>query len=63
MKNNRLSRFAVPYVIWMALFVVAPIIMVVIYAFSTADGGATLANFCRKWAPTPWCSPALSGWR
>ena len=34
MKNNRLSRFAIPYVIWMALFVVAPIIMVVIYAFS-----------------------------
>ena len=24
MKNNRLSRFAIPYVIWMALFVVAP---------------------------------------
>ena len=47
MKNNRLSRFAIPYVIWMALFVVAPIIMVVIYAFSTADGGATLANFVK----------------
>ena len=47
MKSNRLSRFAIPYVIWMALFVVAPIIMVVIYAFSTADGGATLANFAK----------------
>ena len=47
MKNNRLSRFAIPYVIWMALFVVAPIIMVVIYAFSTAVGGATLANFAK----------------
>ena len=47
MKNNRLSRFAIPYVIWMALFVVAPIIMVVIFAFSTADGGATLANFAK----------------
>ena len=47
MKNNRLSRFAIPYVIWMALFVVAPIIMVVIYAFSTANGGATLANFAK----------------
>ena len=31
----------------MAFFVVAPIIMVVIYAFSTADGGATLANFAK----------------
>ena len=47
MKTNRLSRFAIPYVIWMALFVVAPIIMVVIYAFSSADGGATLSNFAK----------------
>ena len=47
MKNNRLSRFAIPYVIWMALFVVAPIIMVVIYAFSTSVGGFTLGNFAK----------------
>ena len=45
--RNKLSWFAVPYVVWMALFVVAPIIMVVIYAFSSADGGFTLANFTR----------------
>ena len=47
MKTNRLSRFAIPYVIWMALFVVAPIIMVVIYAFSSASGGSTLDNFAK----------------
>ena len=47
MKNNRLSRFAIPYVIWMALFVVAPIIMVVIYAFSASVGGITLDNFAK----------------
>lgn len=46
MKNKR-SLFAVPYVGWMALFVVAPIIMVVIYAFSSAEGGFTLENFAR----------------
>ena len=45
--KNKLSRLTVPYVIWMALFVVAPIIMVVVYAFSAADGGFTLANFSR----------------
>ncbi len=45
--KNKLSWFAVPYVVWMAIFVVAPIIMVVIYAFSTADGGFTLENFAR----------------
>ena len=47
MKDNRLSRFAIPYVIWMALFVVAPIIMVVIYAFSASVGGFTLDNFAK----------------
>ena len=45
MKNKRLSLFNIPYVIWMALFVVAPIIMVVVYAFSSADGGFTWDNF------------------
>ena len=44
MKRN-LSRLTIPYVIWMALFVVAPIIMVVIYAFTSAEGGFTFANF------------------
>ncbi len=43
--KNKFSRFTIPYVVWMALFVVAPIIMVVIYAFSSADGGFTLSNF------------------
>ena len=45
--KNRLSRLAVPYVIWMALFVVAPIVMIVVYAFTAAEGGFTLANFSR----------------
>nr|WP_326183955.1 ABC transporter permease [uncultured Oscillibacter sp.] len=43
--KNKLSRLAIPYVVWMALFVVAPIIMVVVYAFSSAEGGFTLDNF------------------
>lgn len=47
MKKNKLALFSIPYVIWMALFVVAPIIMVVIYAFSSADGGFTLSNFAK----------------
>ena len=43
----KLSRFAIPYVIWMALFVVAPIVLVVVYAFSNDLGGFTLENFSR----------------
>ena len=45
--KNKLYHAATPYVIWMALFVVAPIVMVVIYAFTSADGGFTLDNFTR----------------
>ena len=45
--KNKLSRLTIPYVVWMALFVVAPIIMVVIYAFSADGGGFTLANFAK----------------
>ena len=43
--KNKLSRFAVPYVVWMAIFVVAPILIMVIYAFSSSEGGFTLDNF------------------
>ena len=44
--KSKLSFLSIPYVVWMALFVVAPIIMVVIYAFSSGDGGGfTLSNF------------------
>ena len=43
--RSKLSFLSIPYVVWMALFVVAPIIMVVIYAFNSADGGFTFANF------------------
>ena len=45
MKNKSLSLFSIPYVIWMAFFVVIPIIMVVVYAFTTAEGGFTFENF------------------
>ena len=44
MKSKR-SLLALPYVVWMALFVIAPIIVVVIYAFTTAAFDPTMANF------------------
>ena len=43
--KNKLSRFAVPYEVWMAIFVVAPIVIMVAYAFSSADGGFKMDNF------------------
>ena len=42
MKNKSL---AIPYVIWMAIFVVVPLVLVVVYAFTSKDGNFTLDNF------------------
>ncbi|MGN8874737.1 ABC transporter permease [Pseudoflavonifractor sp. HCP28S3_F10] len=47
MKKSNLSFFAAPYVVWMALFVVLPILMILVYAFRDAGGGFTLDNFAR----------------
>ena len=40
MKNKR-ALFAVPYIVWMAFLVVIPIIIMVVYAFTTVPAGAT----------------------
>ena len=45
--KNKLSWLAAPYVVWMGIIVVIPIILVVIYAFTTVAGGFTLDNFAR----------------
>ena len=38
-------HFVLPYIGWMAIFVVAPIIIIFVYAFTTSDGALTLMNF------------------
>jgi len=43
--KNKLSGFAVPYVGWMALFVVIPILIMVMYSFTTAEFELTGENF------------------
>ena len=45
--KNKIAWLSAPYVVWMALVVVAPIIMVVVYAFTTSGGGFTLENFAK----------------
>ena len=37
--------FSIPYIVWMSVFVVAPIILVLYYAFTTSGGDLTLDNF------------------
>ena len=38
-------RLSIPYIGWMTIFVVAPLILVVFFAFTSPDGVFTLANF------------------
>ena len=45
--KNKLSHLAIPYVVWMALFVVIPILIMVMYAFTTTEFAATMDNFAR----------------
>jgi len=41
----RTKSAAVPYVFWMAIFVVIPLVLIVVYAFTNFDGEFTLENF------------------
>ncbi len=50
--KNKLSWFAIPYVGWMALMVVVPILIMVVYAFTTAEFQGTLENFAEMGAYT-----------
>lgn len=43
--RRRREIFAYPYVLWMALFVVIPIILVAVFAFTDRSGNFTLSNF------------------
>ena len=40
----RKKFLSVPYVVWMALFVVIPLILIVIYAFTTTEGSFSFEN-------------------
>lgn len=45
MLKSKSSRWlAGPYLVWMAAFIVVPLIIVIYYALTTADGAFTLAN-------------------
>ncbi len=61
--NRRKGRLAsIPYVVWMALFIVAPLILVVIYAFTSRDGGFSLENIVRivEYSSVLWRSLSLA---
>jgi len=54
MKRNSASTvLALPYVVWMCIFIVAPLILVAFFAFTTSDGAWTLDNVSRVGEFTP----------
>lgn len=42
---SRRRSWSLPYVLFLAVFVVAPLVLIMIYAFQGEDGGFTFANF------------------
>ena len=49
----RPKYLSIPYIVWMGIFVVTPIIFVVFYAFTTSDGSPTFQNFAAMGRFTP----------
>ena len=41
------SHWSIPYVVFMAIFVVLPLLLVMVYAFQDGTGHFTLANITR----------------
>ena len=41
----RLRTLSIPYVGWMALFVVTPVVIILVYALTNSSGGFSFANF------------------
>lgn len=40
----RRTMFSYPYIVWMLIFILAPMVLIVYFAFTSSDGGLTLAN-------------------
>lgn len=51
--ENKASRnlYTIPYVIWIAFFVIAPILLVLYYSFQDIDGSFSLTNYRNFFTP------------
>ncbi|MFD1956999.1 ABC transporter permease [Paenibacillus thailandensis] len=52
--NNKISRrnvYLVPYLLWIALFVIAPIVLIVYYSFFDVEGNFTFGNYAKFFTP------------
>ena len=44
---NKRANWAIPYAIFLAMFVALPLVLIVVYAFQNGDGGFSLENFIK----------------
>ncbi|UVI29578.1 ABC transporter permease [Paenibacillus spongiae] len=51
MVNRTRNLYLVPYITWIALFVVAPIVLIVYYSFFDVEGQFTLGNYVKFFTP------------
>lgn len=50
-KASTRNAYLIPYVLWMVLFVVAPVLLVVYYSFFDVEGNFTLGNYAEFFTP------------
>ena len=43
------KHLAMPYAVFLVLFVIVPLVIVAAYAFTAPGGGFTLTNFSKAW--------------
>ena len=48
-RGMKRSLFATPYILWIAIFTVLPVLLIAYYAFTDANGAFTLDNFKTFW--------------
>ncbi|WP_166241567.1 ABC transporter permease [Paenibacillus turpanensis] len=51
MNNQIRSIYYIPYLLWIVLFVVAPMILIVYYSFHDMEGGLSLDNYSKFFTP------------
>ncbi|MGD8189527.1 ABC transporter permease [Brevibacillus ginsengisoli] len=51
MENRTRNLYLIPYVLWIVLFVVGPILLVVYYSFFDIEGNLTLDNYVKFFTP------------
>ncbi len=51
MRHNVRNLYLIPYVLWIALFVAAPILLIVYYSFFDIEGKWTIANYEKFFTP------------